>query len=147
MNVRRTEIHTAEPIVPEPRAFEFQIVIKLKRHKLPGADKIPEELFKVGSRTIRSEIHKLINSVWNKEGLPEKWKESIIVPIYKKGDTPDCSTYRGISLLSVAKMYSVQTAHTRTLYDRSFSSSREIGQEINAVKSKYMVMPRDQNVG
>jgi len=28
----------------------------------------------------------LINFIWNKEELPEQWKESIIVPIYKKGD-------------------------------------------------------------
>jgi len=26
------------------------------------------------------EILKLINSVWNKEELPEKWKELVIVP-------------------------------------------------------------------
>ena len=38
-----------------------------------------------------SEIHKLVNSIWNKEKLPEGWKESIIVPIYKKGDKTDCS--------------------------------------------------------
>jgi len=36
-------------------------------------------------RTICSEIHKLIISIWNKEELPEEWKESIIIPIYKKG--------------------------------------------------------------
>jgi len=31
--------------------------------------------------------------------LPEEWKESIIVPIYKYGDKTDCSNYRGISFL------------------------------------------------
>jgi hypothetical protein len=30
-------------------------------------------------------IHKFINSVWNKEELPDQWKESIILPVHKKG--------------------------------------------------------------
>jgi hypothetical protein len=38
-----------------------------------------------------SAIHKLINSVWNKEQLPDQWKGSIIVPIHKKGDKTDCN--------------------------------------------------------
>jgi hypothetical protein len=33
-----------------------------------------------------SEINKLINSVWNKEELPQKLKESVIVTTCKKGD-------------------------------------------------------------
>jgi hypothetical protein len=73
---------------------------KPKSHKSPGTDQIPAELIKAGGRIIRSEIHKLIISIWNKEKLPEEWKESVIAPIYKKGDKTHCSNYRGISLLS-----------------------------------------------
>jgi hypothetical protein len=33
-NVRQTEVHTAEPLVPEPSVFEVEMAIeKLKRHK------------------------------------------------------------------------------------------------------------------
>jgi hypothetical protein len=82
-------------------AFEVEMAIeKLERHRSTGIDQIPAELIKAGGRIIRSEIHKLIISIWNKEALPEEWKESVIVPIYKKGDKTDCSNYRGISILS-----------------------------------------------
>jgi len=47
---------------------------KLKRHKSPSIDQIPAELIKAEFITIRSEIHKLTSSVWNKEELPEEWK-------------------------------------------------------------------------
>jgi hypothetical protein len=59
---------------------------KLKCHKSPGIDQIPAELIKVGGRTIRGAIPKLIIAIWNKEKLPEEWKESVIVPIHKKGE-------------------------------------------------------------
>jgi hypothetical protein len=49
-----------------------------------------------------SVIHKLITSIWNKEEMPDQWKQSIIVPIHKTGDTSDCNNYRGISLLSTS---------------------------------------------
>jgi hypothetical protein len=46
-DVRQTEIHTAEPLVPELSASEVVMAIeKLKRHKLPGIDQIPAEFIK-----------------------------------------------------------------------------------------------------
>ena len=62
-------------------------------------------MIKAWGRTFRSEIHKLINSIWNKEKLPEEWKESIVLPIHKKGDKTDCSNYTVISLLPT--MYTI----------------------------------------
>jgi mannosyltransferase OCH1-like enzyme len=69
---------------------------KLKGHKSLGIDQIPAELIKAVNRTIRYEIYKLIIYIWNKEELPEEWKDLITVLIYKKGDKTDCSNYRGI---------------------------------------------------
>jgi hypothetical protein len=40
-DVRQIEIHTAEPLVPDPSPFEVKIAIaKLKKHKSPGGDQL-----------------------------------------------------------------------------------------------------------
>jgi hypothetical protein len=51
--------------------------------ELPGIDQILIEEFQVGGSTLHSEIHKLVNCIWNKK-LTEEWKESVTVPVYKK---------------------------------------------------------------
>ena len=64
-DVGQAEIHTAEPLVPEPSASKVELVIdKIKSHKSPGTDQILAELIKVEGRTISLEIHKLITSIW-----------------------------------------------------------------------------------
>jgi hypothetical protein len=93
------EAHTPELLVPEPSRFEVELLLQSWKHKSQGSDQIPAELIQAGGETLRSEIHKLINSIWSKKKLPDHWKESIIVPIYKKGDKTDCIKYRGISRL------------------------------------------------
>jgi hypothetical protein len=44
---------------------------------------MPVELIQAGGETLRSEIHKLIHSVWKRKELPQKFS---IVPLYKKDD-------------------------------------------------------------
>jgi hypothetical protein len=42
-DVKQTEIHTAEPLVPEPSAFDVEMAIeKLKRYKSPGIDRFQQ---------------------------------------------------------------------------------------------------------
>jgi hypothetical protein len=106
--VTQIEIRTAGPLITEPNPFQVEIAIaKLKNYKPRGGDQILAEMIQAGDETLRSEILKLITSVWSKEELPDQWKESIIVPIYKKGDKIYCSNYRGISLLSTSTFYPI----------------------------------------
>jgi hypothetical protein len=86
----------------QPSWFEIAVA-KLKKCKSPGSDEIPAELIQAGGEILLSVIHKLINTVLNKEELlPDQWKESIIVPVHKKDDKTDCRNYRVIALLSTS---------------------------------------------
>jgi hypothetical protein len=102
-DIRQIEVHTAKPLVPGPSRLEVEIAIaKLKKCKSPGSGQIPAELIQAGDKILLSVTHKLINFSWNKEELPNQWKESIIVPVHKMGDKTVCNNYHGISLLSTS---------------------------------------------
>jgi len=45
-------------------------------------------------------LREIYNRVLDGEGMPEDWKFSVLVPLYKgKGDVRDCGAYRGVKLL------------------------------------------------
>jgi hypothetical protein len=97
--VRRNEIQTAEPLLPQSIAFGVEGDIeKLKRHKSPDIDQIPAELITAGCRTIHSELHKPINSILKNEEL-RQWKELIILPVCKKGGETDLILIRHITFV------------------------------------------------
>jgi len=97
-DVRQTEIHTAEPLVDEPNLSRFKL-LEMKRYKSQGANQTPAEPIKAGGETRSSETHTLIDFIWNKEELSQKWKESIAIHVYKTDRKTDCSNCRGVTLL------------------------------------------------
>ena len=65
--------------MPVPSAIEVKMAIKkLKTHKSPGIDQIPVEIIKAEGTTICSEIHKHINSIWNKRNCLRSGRSGMI---------------------------------------------------------------------
>jgi hypothetical protein len=80
-------MRTSEQSVPQTTPLDVESgIATLGISKSPGNDEIRAELVQAGSETLHPKIHKFMNSVWDEEELPDQWRESIIVPIYKKGD-------------------------------------------------------------
>jgi hypothetical protein len=76
--VRQTEVHMAEPLMPDLSPFKVEIVIaRLKEYKSPGS-KIVAQLIQAEGKTVPSEIHKLIHSIWNEEVLPTSGRSLLL---------------------------------------------------------------------
>lgn len=93
------------PSLDEPPKFTeiLSAVRSLKNKKSPGPDGLPGEILKKGGYLLLRQLYHLICKIWQSETLPQEWKDSNIVTIYKrKGDRSSCGNSRGISLLSTA---------------------------------------------
>ena len=76
---------------------------QLSSGKAPGADSIPDEVYKEGGEALTLKLLDLFQLVWNKELVPQELKDASIIHVYKrKGNHQSCDNHRGISLLSIA---------------------------------------------
>ena len=74
----------------------------LENNKVSGTDGIHLELIKYRGIKLLNISYELVRLMWGEERIPDEWKETIIVPIYKKGDRDKCENYRGITLGNAA---------------------------------------------
>ena len=78
----------------------------LKRDKSTGFDNIMNEYIIMSRNLIKPVLCKLFNHILSTGDFPEIWMKSIVIPIFKKGQTNDPGNYRGISLVShVGKLF------------------------------------------
>ena len=73
----------------------------LDSSKSYGPDQVPPKLLKEGRQKIYKSLCCLFNISLESSKVPNLWKKSNVVPIFKKGDASTVSNYRPISLLSV----------------------------------------------
>lgn len=75
--------------------------------KSVGIDDITPEMVKYSVRSGAMFLYQIFNKALKETKVPRKWQIGIIVSIYKKDDSRNCSNYQGITLLSVLeKLYS-----------------------------------------
>ena len=82
-------------------------VFSQNNNKTPGVDNITSEIIKASYDLICPFLLKLYNHMFETGDYPRSWGDSIISPIFKKGDINDAQNYRGIALINIlAKIYS-----------------------------------------
>ncbi|XP_068234267.1 uncharacterized protein [Palaemon carinicauda] len=74
-----------------------QAVKKMKYSKAAGLDNIPVEVWKSFGEEGIDILWDLTQKIFNQEKMPEEWRRSLIIHIYKgKGDIQEYGNYRGI---------------------------------------------------
>ena len=53
---------------------------------MAGTDGIHPELIKYRGNKLLNIMYELVRQIQEEERIPEEWKETIIVPIHKRGD-------------------------------------------------------------
>jgi hypothetical protein len=79
-----------------------EILKTLNNCKALGSDKLNMELFKYASTTAKLRFLIILNICWTIYQIPDDWKKTIKIQIFKKVNRADCNNYRGINLLNSA---------------------------------------------
>ena len=69
-------------------------------NKASGGDGIPVELFQILNDDAVKVLHSICLQIWKTQQWPQAGKRSLFIPIPKKGNAKECSSYCTIALIS-----------------------------------------------
>jgi len=70
--------------------------------KASGGNRIPVELFQILKADAVKLLHSICQHIWKTQQWPQDWKRSVFIPIPKKGNAKECSSYHTIAFISHA---------------------------------------------
>ena len=95
-----SDVYYDRPITRE------EVLLAIQRLK-NGPDGITGEFFKHAGHLAVDCLVKFFNVLFERGIYPDCWTESLIIPLFKKGNQNDPDNYRGISLCDISsKLYS-----------------------------------------
>ena len=68
--------------------------------KASGGDGIPVEPFQILKDDAVKVLHTIRQQIWKTQQWPQDWKRSVFIPIPKKGNAKECSSYCAIALIA-----------------------------------------------
>ena len=71
-------------------------------NKAGGLDGIPVELFQILKDDAVKVLNSICQQIWKTQQWPQDWKTSVFIPIPKKGNYKECSSYCTVALISHA---------------------------------------------
>ena len=106
---------------------------RMKKDKAVGPDELPVKVWKcMGKKGIKF-LTRLFNRLLMGERMPEEWRRSVLMPIYKnKGNSQCCGNYRGIKLMS----------HTMKVLERIIEA--RLRDSVDISKQQYTFMPEKE---
>ena len=87
----------------EPDILECEVKWALESittNKASGSDGIPVELFQILKDDAVKVLPSTCQQIWKTQHWPQDWKNLVFIPIPKKGNANECSTYCTIVLIS-----------------------------------------------
>ena len=81
--------------------------------KASEGDGIPVEMFHILKDDVVKVLHSICQQIWKTQQWPKDWKRSVFIPIPKKGNAKECSTYRTIALISHASKVMLKVLQVR----------------------------------
>ena len=109
----------------EPDILECKVkgaLESITMNKASGGDRIPVELFQILNDDAVKVLHSICQHIWKTQQWPQDWKQSVFIPIPKKGNAKDCSNYCTIALISHASkvMLKILQARLQQYVNREF---------------------------
>ena len=82
-------------------------------NKASGGDGIPDELFQILKDDAVKVLHSIYQQIWKSQQWPQDRKRSVFIPIPKKCNARDCSSYCTIALISHASKVILKILQSR----------------------------------
>ena len=74
-------------------------------------------------------LNSICQKIWKTQQWPQDWKRSVFIPIPKKGNDKECSSYHTIALISHASNVMLKILQTRFQHD--------VNQELSEVQAGF----------